>query len=269
VTVVNAAGYPEEVSLDLFRAAWYPLNPGNPAARFSNDAYERAWADILDRAGRPASVVSPGLSIELADAPPADTPEARVRGWLMRHKDLILGAERDHGVDRRAVAGAIAWEALKNVHYSFYQPMGRFSGPGKVHFAEHWYSEGTPVSKEVEDRGMLPKRTMEERRTVLGTPSGAITYIGTIMQAFADEARRAGYEISFDAPMLATFFNVWNLSGARAMFAAKKPGEPLAGNPLMGAWVRDNLAFLESIVGKPSFSTCPGGLSAPSASPRK
>src|ERR1700741_1282372 len=55
--------------------------------------------------------------------------EMQVLAWLRAFKPNIVDAERTFGVDRRAIAGAIAWEMLKN-------PRGRglrAVGAGKVH----------------------------------------------------------------------------------------------------------------------------------------
>lgn len=191
------------------------------------------------------------VSVELRNAPGGDTPEERVAGWLAQHKRLIVQAESTWRVDRRAIAGAIAWEALENVWGGIYVG-ARFSGPGKVHYREHHLSEGDPVAKQVEDRGMLPKQTSDKRRDVLASPAGSIRYIGAIMRAFADEARTAGYHIYSDPALLATFFNAWKLDEAKRVFRTKKYPAPLAVNEKMGAWVRDHLEFLETIIGKPS-----------------
>src|ERR1700761_5235332 len=64
-----------------------------------------------------------GSSYEMEDAPRVCVatricsmrPEAmRVLAWMRDHRDDIAGAERRFEVDRRAIAGAIAWEAIEN-----------------------------------------------------------------------------------------------------------------------------------------------------------
>jgi len=59
------------------------------------------------------------------------------------------------GIDRRAIAGVIAWEALKNLRT--FSP--RSVGPGKVHL---WEVKGNVVAEVVEDLGYLPLRTYKE-----------------------------------------------------------------------------------------------------------
>ena len=51
---------------------------------------------------------------------------------LTQHRAEIIAAERRFKVDRRAIAGAIAWEALINVRGRFTQIFGRGVGPGKA-----------------------------------------------------------------------------------------------------------------------------------------
>ena len=64
------------------------------------------------------------VSFELKDAPFAcvntslrviSLAEMRVLAWLQEHRHEITTAERRFRADRRAIAGAIAWEALQNV----------------------------------------------------------------------------------------------------------------------------------------------------------
>ena len=193
------------------------------------------------------------VSVELEDAPAGDTPEERVSQWLKEHKSQIVAAEKRWNIDRRAIAGAIAWEGLHNV-YSYYYPFSRFAGPGKVHYRESHVYEGEPVARQVEKRGALPARTQAGRRHVLSTAKGSITYIAAIMSAFADEASSAGYHLNAEPALLATFYNAWSLDKAHELFQTKKYPAPLAVNETMGLWVRDNLPYLEGAVGKPSVN---------------
>ena len=112
------------------------------------------------------------------DAPDLDSFVVRHRatGWVreIARKDEdaeIEAGESQFMVDRRAIAGAIAWEALMNVRRSM-----RAYGPGKVHA---WTWSGKTVAEEVEDKGDLPKKTNSEREELLATSAGSITSIGT------------------------------------------------------------------------------------------
>ena len=207
----------------------------------------------------PLSVRYPwtSVSVELKNPPAGETSELRVATWLADHKALIVAAEKRWRVDRRAIAGAIAWEALENVRSTDAIPGTRFSGPGKVHYRSNHFSEGVPVAKEVEDRGALPKRTQEARRQRLAKPDGAVEYIGAIMRAFADEGRKAGYDLYRDPAMLTTFYNAWDLAGVKGLFEKKKHPAPLSPNEEMGTWVRDHLAYLEGAVGAPPKDLAP------------
>ena len=97
------------------------------------------FSEILFRLGRPGQAK---ISIELADAPEASTSESRVFFWLVKNIGGILATEKAYSIDRRAIAGAIAWEALRNPKDSLELELrtatgtARFSGPGKVHYKE-------------------------------------------------------------------------------------------------------------------------------------
>jgi hypothetical protein len=268
VTVINAAGMAENVPMADFRDSWQPRNPGNPALRFSNQAYERAWHEILAGAGIPVSVLTPGLSIELADAPPGATPEDRVKAWLAKYKDAIVAMEATFLVDRRAIAGAIAWEALENVQALYGMGAARFRGAGKVHYKEHYFWEGEPPAKQVEERGYLPRQTKESRERLVAEPTSAIAYIGAIMSAYVDEAGTAGYNLRCQPELLATFYNgikvAKNLTAAHTFFQTKKAPEVLQRNPTMGKWVAEHLSFLEQAVGVPDPSVCGSAPKSPS-----
>lgn len=54
------------------------------------------------------------ISIELTDAPQASTSEGRVFLWMVKNISGIVATEQQFSIDRRAIAGAIAWEALLN-----------------------------------------------------------------------------------------------------------------------------------------------------------
>jgi hypothetical protein len=260
VTVRNAAGFPETVTMEDFNTVWRPGNPGNPAVTMFNEIYRQAWADILTSAGTPPYIASPGLSVELWDAPPAETPELRVERWLQRHLSVITGAEITFGVDRRGIAGAIAWEALQNVYPKFTfgpgDPLVRWAGPGKVHFRTRAGGEEHLAAKQVEDQGMLPARTVDQRGKVLMKPTVAIMYIASIMKMLADVAFKSGYNVYCDPGVLATLYNQFDLEKARDHFTNKKAPDLLQTNDTMGSWVDERIGLLEGIVGKPAPQVC-------------
>jgi len=247
VTVLNAAGAAETISLTMFQNGWSPKNPGNPATWQSNAAYEQAYRQILAKAGIP--VTGPDVSWELAGAPKAATPAQRVKLWLRDHAAEIEAAESAFMVDRRAIAGAIAWEALMNVRRSM-----RAYGPGKVHA---WTWSGKTVAEEVEDKGDLPKKTTSEREALLATPAGSITYIAAIMNAGAETAAKHGFSIRRNPAILCFFFNAMDLPKWEAHLAAKKPGTSLEPGPMMGGWVAENMKYIEDITGKTALPAPP------------
>ncbi|HUD49010.1 MAG TPA: DUF4157 domain-containing protein [Candidatus Baltobacteraceae bacterium] len=201
------------------------------------------------------------LSYELGDAPISSDPKMRVERWLRIHQTEIEAAETRFGVDRRAIAGAIAWEAIENVR-SAWTPSSM--GPGKVHVYkdlnkiykhpyDDFFDEDT-AAKQTEDAGYLPKQSLANRKAILSTSQGAINYIAAIMKAGADIAyMERGFEIYQDPLVLTWFYNTKDLNGWRALIKAKPPGSAFDTDPNpMSSWVKENLALLESAVGRPS-----------------
>jgi len=100
------------------------------------------------------------LSFELqTNSPLADTRADRVELWLRRYRDTINTEAAHFRIDPRAVAGAIAWEALFNVAVTEpYFTSFRAVGPGKVHVTDSVFqlllspnSRGSGVARQVED----------------------------------------------------------------------------------------------------------------------
>lgn len=203
------------------------------------------------------------ISFELEDtATKGSTPREKVKNWLIDNLRLIEAAESKWKIDKRAIAGAIAWEALENaLSHSF-----RAVGPGKVHYKSSPlpFIEGDPVSKQVEDRGYLPSQSLDDRKDILSTTSGSIEYIGAIMNAFADIAATSGYNIRCSPAILCTFYNGFDLPKAEALFKTKKSPTPLSPSPaMMGHWVDTNIPYLEECVGTLGYCT-PGDFPVPS-----
>jgi hypothetical protein len=218
------------------------------------------------------------VSIELSDAPAMCVPasvseislaEMRVLAWLQAHKQEIAAAEKRFKVDRRAIAGAIAWEATRNVRGSLEGAFGRFVGPGKSHV---WsvsagmipaITEDTLV-KQVEDATWLPaaeripKQSYGDRKALLATATGSITYIAAAMNAAAHVAEDAGFPSIRKRPeVLAFFWQKRDLDSWRDHLKKKPKGSDFQTGPNpakdMDLWVRENLRFLEDGVGQPDF----------------
>ncbi len=218
--------------------------------------------------------IEDNLSVELDNRAPYICPvsristlsrrEMRVLGFLQKYRLLFIDAEKEWGIDRRAIGGAIVWEAMNNIKKS---DVGtRFVGPGKVHvrvdrflptvngFSLEW--DRNTLAKQVEDIGYLPRLSTGERKAKLSTLVGSITYVAAIMAAAADIAAWHNYQIRCDPPMLTTFYNAWESFANWNKRLAKIKGAPLKVGPAMGSWVRDNLLFLEDGVGLPDLSAC-------------
>lgn len=203
------------------------------------------------------------LSYELEDAPHAATAEKRVVRWLRMHAKEIVAEEVHSHVDRRAIAGAIAYEALKNKR-------GRWTpssfGPGKVHVTNlftgllkcSWATAmKKTIASEVEDEGLLPKQNLISRILLLRTPEGSIRYIGAIMNAQAKELAQHGYSVRCNPPLLGLFYNRDTLQDIRTRFKTTHPSALSTKDGLMGQWIGDNLGLLSRAVGVPNHGICP------------
>jgi hypothetical protein len=184
------------------------------------------------------------------------SPEQRqVMGWLYKYRDAILLQELLTGVDRRAIAGAIAWEALENVQSSL-SPSRAAGGPGKVHaWTTYSGNDDRPAApEEVEVRGLMPGQTLDQRVALLKTPEGAIAYIAAIMQAMAEDARASGFDIWRNPEVL-----TWGYQSKYVdTFAQRMREKAAAGETTfdtsastMAVWVRQNMPYLELAVGAP------------------
>jgi len=194
---------------------------------------------------------APGVvSFELGDAPPGPNAEARVALWLRRYRADFEDTERRFAIDRRAIGAAIAYEALADPRTGTFLSAARFSGPGKVHYREHRFSEGDPAAKQVEDFGLMPHLGMVERRAALERPAVAIRYIGAIMAAFVrtDPADAAALRCA-DAH-LATLYTAWKPSD----FAHRSLAAPQ--DNAAGVWTNQHLAYLTNALGAPPPSLC-------------
>jgi hypothetical protein len=161
--------------------------------------------------------------------------------WLEAHQAKIVDVERRRRVDRRAIAAAIAWEALENTTWPFSR---RAVGVGKVHVK-------SSVVQQVEAAGYMPGHSDEAREALLRNADDAIEYIGAIMEAQADIAEGSGRDIRRRVDILTNEYNGRDLEQWRQHLARKKPGAPLVPENPMALWARDNLWYIELGVGTP------------------
>lgn len=197
------------------------------------------------------------ISIELADAPPGPTPKSRVFKWLRIHAPDINRAADRFKVDRRAIAAVIAYEALEDVSSSrFWMPSS--VGPGKVHYRDvyiegrsYFSSTNPPLSQIVETLGLLPTKSISQRKQILATAAGSALYIAAIFSVFQDIAARRGQHIQCRPDLLATMYTAWTFSGIERELTTLR-GQKLVDN-IAGLWVHRNLRYFDSAVGLPNM----------------
>ena len=191
---------------------------------------------------------STGISFELQDAwslpaPPdiqteLPLPQTQVLSWLRGHQGLIIAAEKRWRVDRRAIAAAIAWEALVNVRTASIRAVG----PAKVH-------TNADVVREVEAAGYLPRQTASARRELLKTPAGAIMYVGAIMNAKAQIAEALGFpSIRNRVDILTNEFQGRSLQEWTDHLLEKKD-TVFVGENTMSSWAAQHIRYIELGVG--------------------
>lgn len=185
------------------------------------------------------------LSFELQRAPCAGTALGRTNLWLREHRQLIIASGDSHHVAATAIAGAIAYEATRDVHISSVFELTRSSGPGKVHYKEGYFFEGDPVARQVEQSGYLPSTSEHERRALLATPSGAVSYIAAIMDAYSDIAAERGLNIRNNPGVLVTLYT----SSSPGRVRATVTSDVIFGRSLpinsAGGWVNRHMSDLE------------------------
>jgi|SRR5882757_2348123 len=210
--------------------------------------------------------LAPAWDLLKSHAAPGHLSDAQcaVFAWLVEHKPYLVAAERTWNVDRRAIAGAIAWEALQNPNCltPLLGGCGRSVGPGKVHYkSKRFLGEGIPVAKQIELAGYLPVQNVASRKRILRTPEGAITYIAAIMSAYADIGSQCGIRelrTRQDLILVQPYQGVRRVgeldeleSWRLAMNRHRERGTRLAPDNPMYHWIneRSNIEFVESAIG--------------------
>lgn len=189
------------------------------------------------------------ISWELAATPKDLSPRDRVTWWVRHNRDTILLQARRRKVSAAAIAGVVAFEALENPEPAFTAFLSRYDGPGKVHYENKRFGKGISVAEAVEIEGYLPRRSLQERESILSTNAGSIIYIATILRAYADVAAPRGYRVRCNAPLLATFYTGWDLRSLARHLRAVKNVELLPNRA--GKWLNGNMDFLYSALRLP------------------
>jgi hypothetical protein len=198
---------------------------------------------------------------------PMTFAEAQAFAALRAHRKQFEAAEQKFRIDRRALAGAVAWEMIVNPHP---QQLPSAVGWGKVHLFNVKKSQPSTLlraigamtgmvdpetlASEVERAGYLPRQNYDSRKTLLAVPESAIVYIAGMMAALADKTVASGFgDIRSDPPMLTHIYQQFTLTTWEEHLAGKTKGTPLVVGNAMGIWVRDHLKFLEDAVGTPNL----------------
>ncbi len=277
-TVMNAfytSDWLQRAQSDFAEASKLRSQPGVPVnelvAKVSGLLGRRAQAPLKVLAGeavsfelelgsspRPAPEFRAQLRQQFAGGASLGKSELRVLAWLQANKQAILDAETTYRIDRRAIAAAIAWEAMKNVM----RGSPRSAGPGKMHTYSNalaavapFLPKGSAIPQQIEDLGLVTRPADDDaREAVLRMPQGSITYIAAAMRAAADIALQSGYDISHELTALTSFYQGHDLpSWRKHMEKKKKQGDKgfIAADP-MAVWTQANLAFLETVLGRPT-----------------
>jgi hypothetical protein len=203
-------------------------------------------------------------SVELRGPEPhTRNPRNAVWFWLADHARAIKRVAAQRNVDARAIAGAIAWEALENPYPFENTWLGRDRIVGKIHIptddhdafnAKYFWSVAT------EARGYMPPRRADERKRLLESDDElAIEYIGAIMALIADDAHEYGVEIRRMPGVMAWAYQSthpqedphWRGKSWPEKLWDKRH-DSLRGvtmnlpSDTMGWWVNQNFAYLES-----------------------
>jgi hypothetical protein len=198
--------------------------------------------------------------------------QMQVLAWLRANKATIIRFARKFRVDRRAIAGAIAFEMLENIHTAPVTVPGIPSidvGPAKVHvwvgsqkhigssiiFME-WNRVFSDIgngtwAKDVEDRKYLSSQSPESRQVLLSTNEGAITYIAAIMADIADLCEENKLRsIRYD-PIILTNVYHGKLPKEWEDYVKSLPTSHhfKGGNP-MDKWIAAHMDFIEDGVGR-------------------
>ncbi len=107
------------------------------------------------------------ISVELNNAGKLPDPKTKIQGlapaekkvlsWVQSNSDLINTFANKWGVDRKAVAGIIMWEALENPSKI------QVWGVGKFHFTEPTKPFTESLAEQLEKRGYLPSQSLLDR----------------------------------------------------------------------------------------------------------
>lgn len=187
-------------------------------------------------------------SFELqGSAPPAHikSPEDRVAYWLSIHKKEIVRAEERWNVPREAIAGIIAWEALKNPQAWSISS----AGPGKMHLEE---KGGWP--QEIEKSGRASVTPDFMRKYYMKDPLTAIMYIAAGLDLVATISEKSGWDLRHNPELLGHIYHAFKPGQWSAKISSKPKSEKFQLPPGgMGDWIGNNLPYLRTAVGSSPY----------------
>lgn len=248
----DAARETHRRSLDNRFGDYPQIEPAPPESRWrlpGKSLNQRARVEFAR-----GSLQYPSVEIRGLD-PHTRNPRNAVWFWLADNARWIKRVAAQRNVDARAIAGAIAWEALENP-YPIENPLfGRDRIVGKIHIPKDDNDANNASffwSVAAEVRGYMPRRRADERRRLLEIDDGlAIEYIGAIMALIADDAHEYGVEIRRMPGALAWTYQTLHPWEWPAKLWDKRR-DSLRGVTMglptdtMGWWVNQNLPYLES-----------------------
>ena len=159
--------------------------------------------------------------------PPSRAPQDAVAYWLTLHKNEIANAEARWNVNRDAIAGVIAWEALFNPQPASYSS----SGPAKMHYTTAGQWSWPEV---VEGVGLMKPLHPLVRKLQLRNPSVAIDYNGASLHLAAMIAEQHGWDIRNNPEILGQVYHSWTAQQWQRQMSAKPSNEPFG--LCLGRW---------------------------------
>ncbi|NJO96204.1 MAG: toxin [Pleurocapsa sp. CRU_1_2] len=179
--------------------------------------------------------------------PPAHikTPEDRVSYWLSLHKKELLQAEAKWNVPREAIAGIIAWEALKNPQAWSVSS----AGPGKMHLEEEG---GWP--QEIERSKRMSHTYDWMKKVYMKEPLTAIMYIGAGLDMVSAISEKYGWNVRHNPELLGHIYHAFKPGEWETKIAGKSKNEKFQIPPKgMGDWIKNNLPYLRPAVGRSDY----------------
>ena len=207
---------------------------------------KKAMKDLFFRPSYSDNMNYPSWELQ-GPKPPSSVPRDAVAYWLSLHRETIVKAEKDFNVNRLAIAGVIAYEALENpmtVPFSS-------AGPGKMH-VEGKSGMGWPEAYE-RSIGLTPFPPYF-RREILRKPGTAIEYIAGSMDLASKSAEKYGWNIRNDPGILGLVYHAWEPESWKKHMSKKAADTKYSIQPgTMGQWILDNQEYLEKAVGRPEI----------------